>query len=124
MSWPVERSSSPRIYLWMLALASEWPIGMPDARRRHHRRCVWLGLLGSFIAYLCYFFLIERLGATLASMVTYLFPVVGVALGTFLLHEAFDVRMAIGTALVLVGIGVVTLRYDPRVSRVPREAGE
>ena len=85
---------------------------------------LWLGLLGSFIAYLCYFFLIEHLGATLASMVTYLFPVVGVALGTILLHEAFDIRMAIGTALVLVGIGVVTLRYDPRVSRVPREAGE
>lgn len=111
------------LYLWILALASEWPIGIPT----HGDGIIavlWLGLLGSFIAYLCYFFLIEHLGATLASMVTYLFPMVGVALGTILLHEAFDIRMAIGTALVLVGIGVVTLRYDPRVSRVPREAGE
>jgi drug/metabolite transporter (DMT)-like permease len=111
------------LYTWVLAIASEWPVGLPT-QPDGVIAVLWLGLLGSFIAYLCYFFLIERLGATLASMVTYLFPVVGVALGTFLLHEAFDVRMAIGTALVLVGIGVVTLRYDPGVSRVPREAGE
>ena len=70
------------IYMWVLALASEWPMGLPT-RPDGILALVWLGLLGSFIAYLCYFFLIERLGATLASMVTYLFPVVGVALGTF-----------------------------------------
>src|SRR5918992_1245795 len=42
---------------------------------------LWLGLLGSFIAYVLYFFLIERLGATLSTMVTYLFPVVAVWVG-------------------------------------------
>ncbi len=111
------------IYLWVLALISEWPIGVP-VRVDGIVAVLWLGLLGSFVAYLCYFFLIEHLGATLASMVTYLFPVVGVALGTTFLNEAFDIRMAIGTVLVLLGIGVVSLRYDPRVSREPRGAGE
>ncbi|MCV0402582.1 MAG: EamA family transporter [Chloroflexi bacterium] len=79
----------------------------------------WLGLLGSFVAYLLFFFLIEHLGATIASMVTYIFPVVGVGIGVTLLGERMDVRLAAGTLLVLAGIAVVTLRYDPTVSRVP-----
>lgn len=60
----------------------------------------------------------------MASMVTYIFPVVGVAIGVLLLGELMDVRLAIGTALGLIGIMVVSLRYDPAVSRVPAEARE
>lgn len=84
----------------------------------------WLGLLGSFVAYVCFFFLIEHLGATVASMVTYAFPIVGVTLGVLLLGEQMDVRLILGTALVLAGIIVVTLRYDAVVSRVPSGARE
>ena len=79
----------------------------------------WLGLLGSFVAYVCFFFLIEHLGATITSMVSYIFPVVGVALGVLVLGEQMDARLIVGTALVLVGIIVVTLRYDAAVSRIP-----
>lgn len=84
----------------------------------------WLGLLGSFVAYVCFFFLIEHLGATVASMVTYVFPVVGVTLGVLLLNERMDARLILGTALVLAGIIVVTVRYDAAVSRVPSGARE
>jgi len=80
---------------------------------------VWLGILGSFVAYILFFFLIETIGATLATMVTYIFPVVGVAIGVTLLHEQLDARLFIGTMLVIAGVVVVGLRYDPRVSRVP-----
>ncbi len=83
----------------------------------------WLGLLGSFVAYVLFFFLIEHLGATIASMVTYIFPVVGVSLGVLLLSERLDLRLGLGTLLVLAGIAVVTLRYDPRVSRIPDGVG-
>ncbi|MGI8828693.1 MAG: DMT family transporter [Candidatus Limnocylindria bacterium] len=79
----------------------------------------WLGLLGSFVAYVLFFFLIEHLGATIASMVTFIFPVVGVGLGVLVLSEQLDLRLALGTVLVLAGIVVVTLRYDPVVSRIP-----
>jgi len=84
----------------------------------------WLGVLGSFVAYVCFFFLIEHLGATIASMVTYIFPVVGVALGVMLLRERMDVRLLVGTVLVLTGIIVVALRYDAAVSRIPSGARE
>jgi drug/metabolite transporter (DMT)-like permease len=78
---------------------------------------LWLGIMGAFVAYLLYFFLIRELGATVASMVTYVFPVVGVALGVAFLNERLDVRLALGTMLVVAGIAVVSLRYDRRVSR-------
>jgi drug/metabolite transporter (DMT)-like permease len=85
---------------------------------------VWLGILGSFVAYVLYFLLIERVGATQSAMVTYLFPVVGVALGVVLLGERLDARLLTGTALVLVGIVVVSLRYDSGVNRLPNGARE
>jgi drug/metabolite transporter (DMT)-like permease len=103
---------------WILALVVDGGIVVP-VEADTLLAIAWLGLLGSFVAYVLYFFLIEHLGATPAAMVSYLFPVVGVALGVTLLGERLDARLLIGTALVLVGIVVVGLRYDAAVSRVP-----
>ena len=111
------------LYLWVLAIVSEWPLEVPT-QPDGIIAVLWLGLLGSFVAYLCFFFLIHHLGATLATMVTYLFPVVGVGLGTIFLGELLDPRMIVGTILVLAGIVVVGLRYDARVSREPGGALE
>jgi drug/metabolite transporter (DMT)-like permease len=111
------------IYAWLLAVFSGEAAILP--REAGTLVAVaWLGLLGMFVAYLLYFFLIERVGATLASMVTYVFPVVGVALGVIFLAEPLDLRLVAGTALVVAGIGVVSLRYDRRVSRTPSRAAE
>ncbi len=107
--------------MWALALLVDGGVIVP-VQLDTIIAVAWLGILGSFIAYLLFFFLIEHLGATMASMVTYIFPVVGVAIGVLLLGELMDVRLAIGTALVLVGIMVVSLRYDSGVSRAPAEA--
>jgi drug/metabolite transporter (DMT)-like permease len=104
--------------MWVLALVVDRGIILPT-QADTLLAVVWLGVLGSFIAYVLYFFLIEHLGATMASMVTYVFPVVGVAIGVLLLGEQMDIRLGIGTLLVLVGIVVVTVRYDFAVCRVP-----
>lgn len=44
------------------------------------------------------------------------------AIGVLLLGERFDLRLLAGTALVVLGIPVVTLRYDALVSRLPSGA--
>ena len=106
------------LFIWPLALVSDGfqlPT-QPDTILA----MLWLGVMGAFVAYLLYFYLIAELGATLASMVTYVFPVVGVVLGVLVLGELLDVRLAIGTALVMAGIGIVSLRYDAAVSRQAR----
>jgi len=103
---------------WVLALLADGGVVLPT-QLSAVIAIAWLGILGSFVAYVLFFFLIEHLGATMASMVTYLFPVVGVGLGVLALGEPMDVRLAAGTILVLIGIIVVSLRYDAAVSRVP-----
>lgn len=111
------------IYMWILALVADGGFIVPT-QASTIVSIAWLGILGSFVAYLLFFFLIEHLGATMASMVTYMFPVIGVGIGVLLLGERMDAWLAIGTALVVVGIVIVTLRYDSSVSRVPSEARE
>lgn len=74
---------------------------------------VWLGLLGSGAAYLIFFRLLGRWGATRTSLVAYLLPIWGIALGALVLQEPIDPRLIIGTALVIGGIALVNLRRRP-----------
>jgi drug/metabolite transporter (DMT)-like permease len=68
---------------------------------------IWLGLLGSGLAYLLFFRLLSRWGASRTSLVAYLLPVWGIALGFIVLGEPIDASLIVGTALVIVGIALV-----------------
>jgi drug/metabolite transporter (DMT)-like permease len=68
---------------------------------------VWLGLLGSGLAYLAYFRLLGRWGASRTALVAYLLPVWGIALGFVVLGEPIHASLLIGTALVIAGIALV-----------------
>lgn len=107
------------LYATIAALVLEGGISIP-AQLDTLFAIAWLGLLGSFVAYLLYFFLLAQLGATVSTMVTYVFPMVAVALGVVFLAERFDWTLVLGTALVLIGISTVTLRYDAAMIRVAR----
>jgi len=104
--------------MWILALITDGGVIVPK-QPDTIVAIAWLGLLGAFVAYVLFFFLIESIGATQTTMVTYIFPVVGVAIGVLLLRELMDARLLAGTAFVLAGVVVVGLRYDARVSREP-----
>jgi drug/metabolite transporter (DMT)-like permease len=75
---------------------------------------LWLGILGSGVAYLAVFRLFAHWGATRTTLVAYLLPVVGIILGFLVLNEAIDARIIVGTALVLGGIALVNSRYGQR----------
>jgi drug/metabolite transporter (DMT)-like permease len=81
---------------------------------------LWLGLLGSCVAYLLYYNLLHAVGATRAVMVTYMFPVVGVALGVLFLDELADWHLLVGAALVVASIAVVNWR--PKIAAVAAPA--
>lgn len=61
-----------------------------------------LGLLGTGVAFIIYNQLIENVGATNASMVTYLVPVVGLASGAVVRGERFGANVIVG-AMALIG---------------------
>ncbi|HEX4334380.1 MAG TPA: DMT family transporter [Polyangiaceae bacterium] len=63
-----------------------------------------LGLLGTGLAFLIYFTLIARVGATNASMVTYLVPVVGLTSGSVFRGEHFGANVFAGALLLIGGV--------------------
>ncbi|GAA1959126.1 DMT family transporter [Agromyces allii] len=63
-----------------------------------------LGVLGTGLAYIWNINVLRAWGPTATSTVTYVTPVVGVALGVALLGERFSWHEPIGAALVLLGI--------------------
>ena len=75
---------------------------------------VWLGLFGSGLAYLAYFRILQHWGATRTSMVAYLLPVYGIALGALVLSEPIAATTLVGTVLVIAGIALVNSRYGTR----------
>jgi|SRR5687767_7869211 drug/metabolite transporter (DMT)-like permease len=75
---------------------------------------LWLGLLGSGLAYLLMFRLLTRIGATATSQLAYLLPVVGIVTGALMFGETIDARVAVGTALILGGVALVNSRFGER----------
>lgn len=75
---------------------------------------VWLGILGSGVAYLVNFRLLARIGATRTSLVAYLLPVVGIIAGAIVFQETVDARVILGTAFVIGGVALVNSRFGQR----------
>ncbi len=69
---------------------------------------VWLGVLGSGLAYLCFFTILQNWGATRTSMVSYTLPVVGIAAGSLVLGEPVTANRIGGTILIISGIAIVS----------------
>lgn len=63
-----------------------------------------LGILGTGVAYIWNINVLRAWGPTAASTVTYVTPVVGVALGVLVLREVLSWNEPVGALLVLVGI--------------------
>jgi len=89
-----------------------------------------LGGLGTGYAYLLNYRTLQEHGATVASLVTYLVPIVGVAAGVLVLGEPFSVRLVLGGLVVVAGVALVQRRLlGPRgpepaaADRVPEAAG-
>jgi drug/metabolite transporter (DMT)-like permease len=65
-----------------------------------------LGAVGTGLAYLLYYRLITDVGATTASMVTYLIPIVAVVLGVVVLGEPVGWNLFAGAAVVILGVAI------------------
>ena len=83
---------------------------------------VVLGVFGTGLAYVLYFRLITDLGATTASAVNYLVPVVGMVVSTSLLGESLTWNMIVGVVVVMVGLAVAENRFGARRTETPAAA--
>jgi drug/metabolite transporter (DMT)-like permease len=95
------------------------PIAAPSLPYIHFRplslaAVITLGALGTGVAYLLYYYVMNTLGAVRAAGVTYVVPVTAVFWGALLLHEEVSASVIAGMLVILAGILLVNIRRMPR----------
>lgn len=75
-----------------------------------------LGILGTGVAYVLNYRIITDAGASVASLVTYLLPIIALILGAAFLHEALTAHAIAGMVVVLVGVAMARQDVPSRVA--------
>lgn len=99
------------IFMWILGPLTEKPFEFPSLSITW-LAALWLGILGSGLAVIMYYYLIHEIGPTRTTLVTYLFPVGGVLLGVIFLNELLSWQLLAGTLLIILSLFVVN--WKPR----------
>jgi len=115
------RGVSPlQVGFWQLALTAPlaFAVALPTIGATHLRlpsivAILFLGVGGSGLGFLLYYFMMNTLGATRATTVTFLVPVTAVFWGATLLREAITIPIVAGMAVILLGL---YLTSRPRTS--------
>ncbi len=102
----------------LLAVATPFGGGSVEVTTGVSVAILALGALGTGIAYVVFNSLIRDVGATSASLVTFVVPVVAVALGAIALSEPVTWNLFAGAAVVIVGVALA----EGRLTRARRLA--
>ena len=71
---------------------------------------LYLAVLGSAVTFTIYYWLLANMKATRLALMSYLIPIVAVAIGAALFDEPLRPRLLLGSALVLGGVVIVSRR--------------
>ncbi len=83
----------------------------------------YLAIVGSVVAFLLYYWLVQHMDVTKTMLVALVTPVVAVLLGMIVLNEKLNWRTFAGGALIISGIGMIVLRRAKRSSATIIAAG-
>jgi drug/metabolite transporter (DMT)-like permease len=116
---PVIQLFSSLIYLIPLACIFESPLlTIPSASLLSWLGVLGLAVFGTALAFIMYYRIIERQGATAVSTVTYLLPIFGTILGVVFLKETIDMQFCIAAVFIFSGVlivnGVIALPFMRR----------
>lgn len=95
------------IVLVPISLIIEQPYRLPWPAWPAVGSLLTLALLGTALAFVIYYWILERASATFLSMVTYMVPIVGTTLGVMVLNERPGWNAYLGCVLIILGIMVV-----------------
>ena len=104
------------VWIAPLALATTWSRGI-DVEPHRMAAIGLLGVVGTGLAYVLNYQSIADIGATRASLVTYLVPIVAVTVGVVFLSEPFHLQLIVGGALTVLGIALLQERVRLRMPR-------
>ncbi len=114
------RSAGPLIsasaVMWLSTFLFESPVKMPHLGITWIA-LLWLGILGSGLAFLMAYYLLHEMGPTRMTMVTYLFPLGGVVLGVTFLHEQLTWQLIAGGVLIIASLAIAN--WEPKKQELP-----
>ncbi len=94
------------IVMWAVIPFVEKPVALPSLPITWVA-LLWLGILGSGLALVLWYYLLHEIGPTRSALVSYIFPLGGVILGVIFLHEELTWQLFFGALLIVVSIVVV-----------------
>lgn len=97
-----------------LALLIDAPWTLPAPPGAALGAIAGLALASTALAYMLFFSILDRAGATVVSLVTFLIPPCAILLGWAFLGEAFGRREAVGLALIAIGLTLIDGRLFGR----------
>ena len=119
------RSAGPLVsataVTWLATFLVESPVEMPQLGITWIA-LLFLGILGSGVAFIMAYYLIHEIGPTRTSMVTYLFPLGGVILGVVFLDEALSWQLVVGAVLIVLSLVVANLQSQKQEQPVKQGA--
>jgi drug/metabolite transporter (DMT)-like permease len=68
---------------------------------------LYLGIIGTALAFTLYFFVLKRMEATKLALIAFITPVMALFLGMLLRNEHFDFVSALGIVMVIAGVFIV-----------------
>jgi drug/metabolite transporter (DMT)-like permease len=78
---------------------------------------LYLAVVGSVVAFLLYYWLMQNMDVTKTMLISLVTPVVAVILGMIVLDEQLSWRTLVGGAMIIAGIGFIVVR-KPRIRTV------
>jgi drug/metabolite transporter (DMT)-like permease len=97
---------SATLAMWIAVLLVERPFTLPGLPLTWIA-LLWLGVLGTGLAIILWYYLLHEIGPTRTGMVTYIMPLGGVILGVIFLNEQLSWQLVVGALLIISGIVVV-----------------
>lgn len=66
----------------------------------------YLGIFGSLIGFVCYFYVLQKLTASSVSLITMMTPVIAILLGSWLNNELVTVNIIFGACAIILGLAI------------------
>jgi drug/metabolite transporter (DMT)-like permease len=107
--------------MWLAAMSVDRHVVLP-ARPATWFALLWLGILGSGLAFILLYYLIHAIGPTRTTMVTFLFPLGGVILGVSFLGEPLTWQLVLGGLLIVGSLAVANRGPTPDSTDSPGNA--
>jgi drug/metabolite transporter (DMT)-like permease len=97
------------VVMWAIIPFVERPVRLPSLPLTW-LALVWLGVLGSSLALILWYYLLHEIGPTRTTLVSYIFPLGGVILGVIFLHEQLTWQLFVGALLIIISVLAVNFR--------------